>query len=534
MKKIINIIITLVVGFIFYYFMLPPLNPTAPSFWAFLLLMSFVYIFVAIMTKDMASTDFFLVNHRQIRLVFGKAKLYFISVFGIFGLILCINFVCSPIFQANKYAKRITIDETTEFTKDVAPVDFGAIPLLDRDSSEKLGDRKMGQMNDLVSQFEVSDMYTQINYNNDIVRVTPLEYASFIKYFTNRKKGIEGYITVNSVSGESELVRLEKGMHYTPSALFFENLHRKLRFAYPTEIFGEVSFEIDNDGNPYWIVPTISYVGVGMREEIDGVVILDAVSGKSQKYNISEIPTWVDHVYSADLIIEQVDNWGEYKNGFWNSIFGQKNVTNTTRGYNYTVMNDDVYLYTGITSVSGDESILGFILTNMRTKETHFYSAPGAEEYSAMASAEGLVQEKKYVASFPLLINLNNRPTYLLSLKDNADLVKMYAFVDVADYQKVVTSDASLGIEAAASKYLNEVAIDMTPSGDIKEKTIRIQSIASAIIDGNTTYYIRDEQDAKYIVSIKIDKERLPFYKIGDTLQIRYQDGTVSTILSIK
>jgi hypothetical protein len=179
----------------------------------------------------------------------------------------------------------------------------------------------------------------------------------------------------------------------------------------------------------------MKYVGIGLIRDVDGVVILDPITGKSNYYDVKDVPTWVDHVYDASLIIEQADDWGKYSNGFWNSIFGQKDVVATTEGYNYLAMKDDIYLYTGITSVLADESNLGFILTNLRTKETKFYSVPGAEEFSAMASAEGQVQQMKYNASFPLLINLNNKPTYLMSLKDNAGLVKMYAFVDVADYQ---------------------------------------------------------------------------------------------------
>ena len=331
------------------------------------------------------------------------------------------------------------------------------LPLLDRDSSEKLGDRVMGQMSELVSQFYVSDEYTQINYNNDIVRVTPLEYAGLIKWFSNRKDGVKAYITVNSVDGESELIKLKKGMKYMPSAYFNENLERKLRFSYPTTIFGEYNFEIDNEGNPYWIIPTIKYTGVGLKTKITGVIIFDPITGKSNKYSIDKIPTWVDNAFDANLVIEQVDNWGTYRNGFFNSVFGQKNVVNTTDGYNYLAVNDDIYMYTGITSVLADESNLGFILTNMRTGKTTFYSVPGAEEYSAMSSAEGQVQQMKYTSTFPLLINLNNKPTYLVSLKDDAGLVKMYGFIDVKDYQKVVVTDASDGIEKAAENYLKSV-----------------------------------------------------------------------------
>ncbi len=516
--------ITLLFILVFYYLVLPPLNITSPLFWFYIFTVSIFYYVISLFLKNMFE--------RNRIFKFDKIHTILPVILGVILIVIVItNIVCSPIFNAKKYSERIKVSENHEFVTDVAPVDFTKTPLIDKDSSEKLGDRKMGEFTTWVSQFYVSDLYTQINYNNEIIRVTPLEYAGIIKYFANRDEGVKGYIKVNSVDGSSSLVTLQKGMKYLPSAYFFENLYRKLRISYPTTIFDEETFEIDNEGNPYWIVPTIKYTGVGLKKEITGAVILDPITGESKKYKKEDIPTWVDHLYSADLIIEQIDNWGEYRNGFFNSMFGQKDVINTTDGYNYLVMDDDVYLYTGITSVSSDESNLGFVLVNLRTKETNYYLCPGAEEYSAMASAEGLVQEKEYEASFPLLINLNNKPTYLLSLKDNAGLVKMYAFIDVADYQKVVVSDASLGIEAAKEKYLSEN--NSVDESNLKTKEITIKKITNAVIDSNTMYYITDTDNNLYYVDIKVNKYLLPFLSINDKINISYSEGEISQIRSI-
>lgn len=530
MKKfdIFIILIDVILVLLFYYFALPPINLSSPEFWTYAFMICII-VFVSIVLRNNAKL--LIDKHLNIKL-FSVYKWFFIVVASIILVIGAINLFSTPLFNAKEYSERIKVDDTHEFTSDVKEVDFTKIPLIDRASSQKLGDRKMGEFTSWVSQFYVSDLYTQINYNNEIVRVTPIEYDGIIKYFTNRDEGVKGYIKVDSVTGSASLVDLSDGMRYLPSAYFFENLYRKLRIDYPTTIFDEASFEVDNDGNPYWVVPTIKYKGIGMKKEINGVVVLNAINGESKKYNINEVPTWIDHVYSADLIIEQIDNWGEYRNGFFNSIFGQKDVINTTEGYNYLVMDDDVYLYTGITSVSSDESNLGFVLVNMRTKETNYYLVPGAEEYSAMASAEGLVQEKKYVASFPLLINLNNKPTYLLSLKDNAGLVKMYAFIDVADYQKVVVSDASLGIEVAAEKYLGEEI--NTNNGEILTKTIEIKNISNAVIDGNTYYYIVSKDNELFSASIKVNKNILPFLKSGDIIDISYNESVISNIITLE
>lgn len=521
-QKIIPFIITIVLGSLLYYVMLPPLNLSDPSFYPFAIFLATIYYVSVQISK-------FKLNNNIIIKVKSKnskqwEEMYFVIGFvAVFVLIMFVNLINSPFFNASKYYNRITIQEDGVFEKDVPEVDFNALPLLDKDSSQKLGDRVMGQMPELVSQFSVSNLYTQINYNNEIVRVTPLEYADIIKYFTNRKNGVKGYIIVNSVNGKVELVKLDKGMKYMPSALFNENLKRKLRFTYPTTIFGPEKFEIDEEGNPYWVVPTIKYAGVGLRPEVTGVVVLDPITGKSTKYKVGEVPSWIDQVYPSSLILEQVNDWGKYKLGFWNSIFGQKSVVATTEGYNYLVMKDDVYLYTGITSVVADESNLGFILTNLRTKDTVFYAVSGAEEYSAMASAEGQVQHLNYRATFPLLINLNNTPTYLLSLKDNAGLVKMYALVDVTDYQKVAVSDAKDGIEAVVQKYLGNDDATTDPDTLIT-KDITISKIKDAIIDGTTYYYIIDTNNNKYKLSIKVSPNTVPFMEVGETFNVSYKE----------
>ena len=528
MKKIVNLIITIIVALVAYYLTLPAINLNNIGFYIFIAFIVFFNQMLNVMTNNVIK-----VNKKGVITTdnFPKGAIYaFAGIVIMFVCLLIVNFISSPLFNAKSYQSRITINEDGNFTEDIPEVNFNQLPLLDRASSEVLGDRVMGQISDLVSQFNVSDMYTQINYNDLIMRVTPLEYADGIKWLTNRKNGIAGYITVNSVTGESELVKLEKGMKYSPSAYFGENLERKLRFDYPTINFGKISFEIDNEGKPYYIVPTIKYTAIGLKAKVTGVIIFDPITGDSKKYSSKDIPTWVDIAYSADLIIEQVDDWGSYKNGFWNSIFGQKNVVNTTEGYNYLAMNDDIYLYTGITSVVTDESNLGFILTNMRTGETNFYDVPGAEEYSAMSSAEGQVQDMGYTSTFPLLINLNGTPTYLVSLKDSSGLVKKYAFIDVKDYQKVVVTDSSEGIVKAKDNYLASNKKEVKDE-ELIIKEIKIQSINTANINGYTYYYVLAE-DKKYKLSISLN-DTLPFIKVGDTIKIGYFE-TDKTVIEVE
>lgn len=525
--KILGYIIGIIIMAIIYYIMLPPINPTSLLFWGYVMIGALIYIFIHIGDYS------YEVKGKHTVITKAPIIAWWPSVAIGAGLliILVTNIVVGPMFNAQSWANRIAINNGV-FTEEINEVDFNKIPLLDKDSSQKLGDRTMGQMSEYVSQYYVSDIYTQINFNDEIIRVTPLEYNGLIKWIINRKNGINAYITVNSVNGESKLVKMDKGMKYMPSAKFNDKLERHVRFKYPFDVFGDAKFEIDNEGKPYWVLPVIKYTGVSNKEAIVGAILVDPITGETNKYDLKDVPTWVDNVYYADLVIEQVNDWGEYQNGFWNHVFGQRGVVNTTEGYNYLALNDDIYLYTGITSVSSDESNLGFILTNLRTGETRYYDVPGAEEYSAMDSAKGQVQQMNYTTTFPLLINLNGRPTYLVSLKDNAGLVKMYAFIDVQDYQKVVVTDAAEGIQKAASNYLKQYGTNGKSTVG-EEKEITVKTISSAVKDGNTYYYITDTNNKKYKANINISDE-LPFITANSKIKISYYEAKeITDIISI-
>ncbi len=317
------------------------------------------------------------------------------------------------------------------------------IPMLDEDSANTLANRKLGELSDLVSQFVVSDTSAQINYKARPVRVTYLHYDSFFKWWSNRSNGIPAYMVVDMVTQDVEVVRLTEGIKYSPSEYFNRDLVRYLRFHYPTAIFENINFEIDEEGTPYWVASVVKKrIGLFNGDDIQGVVLLNAVTGESVYHEVADVPTWVDRVYSAGLVVDQYNYYGRYHNGYFNSLFAQSDCTTATTGYNYIAMNDDVYLYTGITSISGDRGNIGFILVNQRTKDARYYSCAGAEEYSAMSSAEGAVQQFSYDATFPLLLNISDQPTYFMALKDAAGLVKMYAMVNVQQYQIVATGNS--------------------------------------------------------------------------------------------
>jgi hypothetical protein len=358
--------------------------------------------------------------------------------------------ISMPIFRAGAYRDLLAVEDG-EFAQDIGQISFSEIPTLDRNSADYLGDRQMGTLSDMVSQFEYSYDSTQINYQGRPVRVAPIAYADLVKWFTNRGSGLPAYVIVDMVTQEAKVVRLpeEEGMKYSFSEPLNRNIMRHLRFQYPTFMLSTPQFEIDEEGQPWWIAPRIiKTIGLFGGTNIKGAVLCNAITGESQYYE--EVPAWVDNVYTPDLIMEQYDYHGTLINGFINSVLGQRDVTVTTQGYNYIALNDDVYMYTGVTSANADQSNLGFLLSNQRTKETRFYNAPGATERAAQASAEGVVQDLGYTATFPILLNIANEPTYFIPLKDAANLVKSYAMVNVARYDIVATGPVRAGIYSDA------------------------------------------------------------------------------------
>ena len=444
----------------------------------------------------------------------------------------------SMLFNAEKYQKMLDVKDG-DFTEVIAELPISKIPIVDKDSAERLGSRKIGEVVELVSQFNVSGYYTQINYDEKPYRVSPLEYADFIKWCTNKNQGIPYYVKIDMATQNTELVKLAEGMKYTPSEYFSRDLMRHVRFKYPTKMFHSTSFEIDDSGKPYWMISYYDYtIGFLGGKDIAGIICVDAITGETTDYKVNEVPTWVDRVYDADIILEQAASWGKFTEGYWNSVFGQKNVIATTDGYNYIALNDDVWLFTGITSVVSDESNIGFILVNMRTKESMRFSINGAEEYSAMSSAQGKIQEKGYAATFPILVNVADTPSYFISLKDNAGLVKAYSFVSVSNYQIVGVGDT---IEQASEEYLkllksnginlNENADSL--KGGITEE-ITIDRISSAVVNGNSIYYIKPKEvDKIYTASIDIS-DKLPLLMPGEKITITRKNEETTAIINIK
>ncbi len=525
-KILIAAAVILLLG-VYYYAALPPINIHATEFWIFLILL--VVLAAALFIRKKNLTRYELRESKGLKVILGiLAAVVIVYLAG--------SLLSSPVVNAKKYQQLMTVEDG-EFAKDIEELSFDQIPLLDRDSATLLGNRKMGSMVDMVSQFEVDELYSQINYKDRPVRVSPLKYASIIKWFTNQGEGIPAYITIDMATQNTELVKLDQGMKYTASDHFNRNIYRHLRFRYPTYIFNELSFEVDEEGTPYWICPVKEYnIGLFGGVTIGRVVLCNAITGETTDYAIEDVPQWIDRAYSADLLVELYDYHGTLQHGFLNSVLGQKDCLKTTEGYNYLAIDDDVWVYTGVTSITGDQSNVGFVLMNQRTMETKFYEVEGATEASAMSSAEGQVQNLHYTATFPLLLNISGEPTYFIALKDDAGLVKMYAMVNVQKYQIVAVGDTVSECEETYTDLMYENGIKEVEEDtrEILSITAPVAKIAQGVVEGNSHYYIMLEgSDAIFDVSV-VDFIDIIRYNVGDEVTIEYKEGEqTNTVLSL-
>ncbi len=543
---VLAVVILIIAAFCYWWFH-PPINIHSVDLWMFLaifvLFPAFLvfFIFHQIYERGMGKRE---KNEKKAKRFKGLMVVpVIIALVGVLGAVASLTLFPG---NAEKYST-ILNTEDGDFATDIEQADYSTIPFIDRDSAVLLGNRTMGTMADYVSQFEISDLYSQINYQDAPVRVSPLNYADVFKWWSNHNTGIPAYVIVNMSTQDTQIVRLEDPIYYSDSDPFFNNVDRHVQLSHPFYIFGEKSFEIDDNGKPYWIYPVIDYtVGLFGGETVSRVVLCDASTGECQDLAIDEVPQWVDRAYPADLLIQQY-NWSGALSGGWiNSWLGQSGVKQTTPGsdgqlgYNYIAKDDDVWVYSGVTSATADNSIIGFVLINQRTAESKFYPVAGATEESAMSSAEGQVQNLKYESTFPLLINVDNQPTYFMALKDNAGLVKKYAMIDIQRYQNVAVGDTLEETEKSYKKLLRANGVSTDDDSGKATKTDgtatgTISLISPVVLDGNSHYYVMLNGDGTLYDCPVANVVDIVRYKEGDsvTLTVSGDNGDVATVSAV-
>lgn len=528
-------ILLIVVLLVAYWWFHPPINIHSTDTWLFVA----VFVLLPLFVFWRAKSRTYETGNSKVDPSRTKAKAFKVAswVPAVIALVGVLGAVASlSIFPGNaaKYANVLQTQDA-DFTQDIQQVDYSEIPIIDRDSAALLGNRAMGNIPEYVSQFEIAGTYSQINYQGTPVRVSPLGYADLFKWLTNRAEGIPAYALVDMTTQDAQIVKLgDRAIFYSRSEPLARNIDRYVQLKYPFYMFDEKSFEIDEDGQPWWICPVQTRtIGLFGGTTIERVVMVNATTGECTDLAIDDVPQWVDRAYPAELLIQQYNWSGKYQDGWLNSWLGQKNVVQTTPGtdgnvgYNYIAKDDDVWVYTGVTSATADNSIVGFVLVNQRTAESHYYPVAGATEESAMQSAEGAVQNLRYSATFPILINVSEQPTYFMALKDNAGTVKKFAMVDIQHYQNVATGDTVAETQKSYQAMLATSGALSTDAAEanMEEATGVIRSMTQAVMDGNSHFYVTlDGVDGIFDFAIP-GQLGIVGYKEGDTITFKYVKG---------
>lgn len=567
LRILLSVLITIVVGAGTYYMMLPAFNIHDTQMYVYFVLL--VAVFIA---------SFALVcraNKKIERKEYVKKKsLIPAIIIGVIVAVMAVGYVTGvTLFRASSYSELMQVSDG-DFETDFDDISYDKVPRVDALRAHTLADQQLGSLSEYKSQYVVSANSTQINYKNTPVRVAYLEYADFFKWINNTKNGLPAYMLIDLVSQKVSAVncveQFGEGIKYSPTELFNEKLYRHLRFQYPTALLDTPNFEIDDNMHPYWITAVLDKtIGLFGGTDVKGVIITDALKGESQYYDIEQVKTdkslsWIDVVYSESLLIEQYNYYGKLQNGFWNSIIFQNDVNIASSGSGNIAMDDDVWVYTGVTSSESDASNFGFILCNQRTKETKYYKNAGAMEGSAQQSAQDAVQNYGYYATFPILLGIDDNPTYFMSLYGDSNTVKGYAFVSLED--KTVVGTGLLDVAKSDAKALNSalenyidalkekgVASDVNKDDVIVDEneiegsdnnvtenpdnntdkpdtntgenansvTGEVTDIKSSVNDGNTVYYL--QVDGKYYYIKVTDAMEVLLISKGDTVTVEFE-----------
>lgn len=561
LKIALSLLCSAVFAGILFYFMLPALNFKSYDLYIYLgaVVASYV-VFNALFSNVFGKPEYVPYVKRR-AIVPGIIIAVLLVAVGVGYLVSC------EFFRASGYSKIISVDTDSNFSEDIEEQtadSFSEIPKLDEDTAAQLAARALGALKDIgsVSQFTIAPENSQINYQGKPYRVVPLQYADIIKWLVNTREGFPGYVMVNMADESTNFVELKDGsIRYSAYEHFNKLLKRHLRFEFPTYLFADATFEVNDDGDPFWICARLDKtIGLFGGTDVIGIVLVDAVSGECIEYSMDQLKDdpnlqWIDRVYDSDLIVQQYNYYGKYQKGFWNSLLGQKDVIKTTDGYNYIAKNDDVWMYTGVTSVTSDQSIIGFVLVNQRTKEADFYNVTGGTEYSAQQAAEGRVMDLGYTATFPLLLNIGGEPTYFLSLKDPKNqIVQQYALINVANYNNNKMGVTGTDLSKCLASYIESlkekgITVDINPDdvvtpGTNEDKTPdttkltasgTIADIRTAVMGGESHYYIKLDSNEAYFAIAASKDEGVVILNRGDSVTVTYSgEGNIINADSIK
>lgn len=521
--KVVISVLSALVAWLLYYFLLPPLSLAYYTGFAYI---AAVITLVAVNITMWASQDEPAIK-AGIALAIGAVAIIVLTIGG--------TLIGSSLFNASTMQGQLGEVKEVTFDEMITQIDTAQIPIVDEALADKQADKKIGEDVALGSRVELGDAAIQ-EVNGEIKFVVPLKHSGFFKW--NANKTTPGYITVsasnqNKVEYVTEVDGEKIQVRYSKSAFFGNDLKRHIRNeGFRTQGLMEYTFEINDQGRPYWVVTTVENRTLWGNEEATGVVIVDAQTGETKWYGLGEVPEWVDVVQPKDTIEDQIDNWGKLVHGVFN--FSNKDKIKKTDLMLTVFVNGDCCYFTGMTSVGKDDSCVGFIMVNTRNKEAQMCYMSGATESAAMKSAEGLVSDFGYLSTEPLPLNVNGVPTFTMALKDEEGLAKLYAMVNIENYS-IAAKGSSL--QEVSRAYIQAITRNsgthVVASGEAYGYTYEgvVKRISSVVEDGSTYYYmvVEGEKNKIFMASYMVSDE-LSITRDGDTVKISYIDDKNGTV----
>jgi len=460
---------------------------------------------------------------------------------GMANLLVLPILTSAPIIYSNSYRSLLGDVKESSFTADVEPINLSQIRIVDEETAQKLADKKIGEVPALGSEVQIGELVLQ-KVQNKLYYVAPLEHRGIFQWLTNHSKGSKGYVMVSATNPQDvRLIQNVNGqevyLKYQMKGFFFDYLPRYIYFHGLFNIgVSDFSFEVDDDLNPYWVA-TLYKNKVGYHgSDAVGAVTVNAQTGELTRYTIDDLPRWVDRVQPGEFVYQQIRDWGEYINGFWNSLFAKTGTLKPTGTELHLIYgnDDNVYWYTGITSSGKDGSSVGFIMVNSRTKEAKWYKVSGADEAGAKKSAEGQVQEKGYRSGYPILYNIAGVPTYISPLKDKEGLLKAVAFVSVENYNLVgVGPDIESGLRTY-QQILASKGNQFIPSQELKPIILqgKLSRVSQVVKGGESYFYFMLEGDNRIFIGSSTTSPKVPMARVGDIVVLTAND-TKEAILTI-
>lgn len=492
----------------------------------------------------------------------------FVISMALLAIFLVVSLFSSPVFKSKQYAEMLPTPKISKFSDDVSPVDIKKMRQVTKTLANLLAEKKLGEMPGLGSRAAVGSMNLQlvngsfniINgsgekqklvFENDLVWAGPLIHSGFSKQLSH--KSTPGYILVSatdpsvvhfvthiqksSVVQEKNTDRMgdvsitnddfeELSLQYLSEGAYFGSLVQRHLYTngYHNVGLTDFSFEISDDGRPFYVVTKFKKQIGFYCPEATGVIIVDSQNGKIEEYTIDNTPSWVDRIQPENFVTDQINWQGKYKLGFWNSLFAKKDVFMTTPGMSLVYGADgQSYWYTGIQSVGADQSTMGFVLVNTRTKDFRWYQISGANETAAKTSAQSApgVREAEFRASAPILYNVLGEPTYFMTLHGDDGLVKMFSFVNVKDYQVL---GVGRSIDQALKDYQTSL-VNLNRSTNIDDlverKTIE-DTVKQIVTEGDFYFFLLENHTGEFYASSSLSpkiKWTQPGQKITITIQ---------------